>query len=91
MQCVGESDARRRLALACRGRVDRGHEDEFPVRVIFYGVKGGAADLRLVFAIRLEMIRIDADVCGDLRDGAHIRCACDFDVGFHVGALLYQI
>ena len=87
MERVGKSDARRGLALARRGRVDRRDEDEFAVRIL-RARKCGGRQLRLIPAVRLDMLLGNAECLCDLRDGAQLRRACDLHIGFHRFTLL---
>ncbi len=80
---VREADARRRLALARRRRVDGGDKDELAVRAVLDALPRLRRDLRLVLAVELELVLLDAQLCGDLADRAHRGFLCDFYIGFH--------
>ena len=82
MEGIGKSDARRRLALARRCRVDRRDEDE--LSLFSTGIrKGFARQLCLVPAVRLDRIRINAQCGRNFCNGAKFGFARDFDIGFH--------
>ena len=80
---VREADARRRLALARRRRVDGRDEDELAVRTILHALPRLRRDLCLVFAVELELIVCDAELGRNFPDGAHRCFLCDFNIGFH--------
>ena len=86
---VAETDRRRRLALAGRGRGDRGDEDQPAVRAVGQRADIVERNLGLVAAIGREGIVRDAEFVGrHLADRLHRRRLSDIDVGFRVAMLL---
>ena len=81
---IGEADARRRLALAGRRRVDGRDEDELAVRLVLHTRIRLRRDFRLVFSVKLQLIVRDAQLCGDLLNRTHLSFLCDFDIGLHI-------
>src|SRR5699024_7356861 len=78
---LAEADGRGGLALARGGGVDGGHEHQlavFPAAQLFPYVCG---QLGLIFAVELEVVRVQADVRGDINDWAHLAALGDFDIG----------
>ena len=76
---VGKTHGRGRLALARRGRVDGGHEDELGL----LGTVGqlGHVDLGHVVAVRDELVIGQAELVGDLLDGFDLSFLRDLDIG----------
>ena len=70
---LDERDGGRRLPLAGRCRRDRGDVDDLPVGAIGETVEDREVDLRLVAAVQLELVGLDARLRGDVGDGAE-RC-----------------
>ena len=64
---VGKPDRGCRLALACRGRVDRGDQNQFAARRL--SCWRGNIELGFEAAIRLDIIGIDAQPFRNLRNG----------------------
>ena len=84
VQRVAETDRRGGLALAGRGRVDAGDQHQRAVGARFQAVDEIQADLRLVAAIGLHRVVRDAELGGDLLDGAELGGAGDFEIWIHV-------
>ena len=80
---VSEADARRRLALAGRRRVDSRHEDELAIRLLLDALPSGKCDFCLVLAVELELIIADTELLRDLLDRAHLGFLCNLNIGFH--------
>jgi hypothetical protein len=80
---VSEADARRRLALAGRRRVDGRHEDELAIRLLLDALPSGKCDFCLVLAVELELIIADTELLRDLLDRAHLGFLCNLNIGFH--------
>ena len=80
---VRKADTRRRLALACRRRVDGRHEDELAVRLLLDALPGRERDFCLVLAVKFQFIIGNAKLFRDLLDGAHLGFLCNLNIGFH--------
>ena len=63
-----QADRGRRLALARLRRRDRGDADELAVRAAGEALEDGEVDLRLVAAVELDLVVVEAHVLGDLGD-----------------------
>src|SRR5690606_28908858 len=88
VQPVAQAHRRRRLALARRGRVDRGDKDQLAVRPVLKRGDEVLADLGLVVAIGQQVLGADAQAGADLKDGFLLRRAGDLDIGLHGFSLL---
>ena len=80
---VRKADTRRRLALACRRRVDGRHEDELAVRLLLDALPGRERDFCLVLAVKFQFIIGNAKLFRNLLDGAHLGFLCNLNIGFH--------
>src|SRR6185503_8356561 len=83
-----EPDGRRRLALAERRRGDGRHVDVLAVGAAREPLHERQRDLGLVLAVQLELVLLDAEAGGDLRDGLHARALRDLEIRHHGGSLL---
>ena len=81
-EAVAEADGRRRLAFAGRGRRDGRDEDELAVGLIFQLVEDVEVDFRLVVAVLLEVLLVNAGRLGDFSDVGKLCSLGNFDVGF---------
>ena len=88
VQRVAEPDRRRRLALAGRGRRDRGDEDQLAVRPVLQRRDIIEIDFRLVAAVGRDGLVGDPELAGDLADRAHRRGLGDLDIGLRVLVLV---
>src|ERR1700752_1779487 len=80
---VGQSDRRRGLAFAPRGRRDRAPQDQLPVRPAPDRFNQVHRHLGLVVAVGLEVFRGDAEpLARDVEDRPLLGGLRDFDVGF---------
>ncbi len=82
-ETLGERHRRRRLALARRGRRDRGHVDQLRVGPVGEPVDHGEVDLALVAAVLLQLVGLDARLGGDVGDGAQLRRLRDLEAREH--------
>src|ERR1700733_3221939 len=80
---IAEADRRRRLALARRGGVDRGHKNELAVGPVAETAKKIILELGDEAAERMQGGFGRADLRGDLRDRLQTRSPRDFDVRPH--------
>ncbi len=78
---LAEADGNRRLALAQRRRRDGGDDDVFRLRAVRELIECLKTDLGHVVAVRLEEVRTDAHLGGDLRHRQQPRLACNLQVG----------
>jgi hypothetical protein len=78
-----ERDGRRRLPLARRRRRDRRDVDQLRVRAVREPVDHGQVDLRLVPAVWLDLVVLQAELVGDVADRAQRRGLCDLEAGGH--------
>ena len=67
-ETLRQRDGRRRLAFTGRRRRDRGDVDDLSVGAIGEPVEDAEVDLRLVTAIVLELVGLDAGLRGDVGD-----------------------
>ena len=81
--CLTQTDGRGGLALACRGGIDCGHENQLAVRLILNLFPGFAAELCLVLAVKFQIICGESSLCGNLRDGLHFAVLRDLDICQH--------
>src|SRR3954449_7147181 len=65
---LGQPDERRRLALARLRRRHARDADDLAVRPAREAVEHAGGDLRLVAAVRLDLVGLEPDVLGDLVD-----------------------
>src|SRR5262249_2651303 len=85
---VGEADGGGGLALARRRRRDRRHQDQFAVGAALQRLDEVHRYLGLVMAVRLEVLRRDAEpLARDLDDRPLLGGLRDLDVGFRTGVL----
>ena len=77
------TDGNGRLALACGGGVDGGHEDELAVGVILCLGVELLRELSLVSAVGFDVLLGDAKALGDLADGLHLRLLGDLNICQH--------
>ncbi len=80
VQRIAQTNGGRGLALARRGRVDRGHQDHLAVGLVFHRVNVVELDLRLVVAIGLDHVFWNAELVCNLDDLFHLCTACNIDV-----------
>ena len=80
---IGQADTRRRLALACRRRVDGRHEDELAIRLLLDALPGRERDFCLVLAVKFQFVIGNAKLFRNLLDGAHLGFLCNLNIGFH--------
>src|SRR5207253_1579513 len=81
-QALGQSDGRRRLALAERRRADRGDDDVLAARPFpLDALDRGEGDLRLRVAVRLDLVVPEAEVVGDVHDRTRGDGARDLEIG----------
>ncbi|GAA2842231.1 hypothetical protein GCM10010836_39970 [Aminobacter aminovorans] len=85
VEAVTEADRGGGLAFAGRRRVDRGDQDQLAVLVLARIGNELGRDLRLVVAIRQQMLGRNADLGADLLDLLLLRRAGDLDVGLEFG------
>ena len=79
LQGLRQPHRHRRLALSRRRGVDAGDEDETPLRRA--ALQHGQPDLRLVLPVQLEIVVGQAQIGGNVGDGAQFRTLRDLDVG----------
>ena len=77
-EALRERDGGRRLPLARRRRRDRRDGDELAVGRVGEAVEDGVGDLRLVAAVRLELVLLDAGGLGDFGDRPQLGGLRDF-------------
>ena len=80
VETVAETDGRRRLAFAGRGRRDGGDENELAVLGTLQAVDVLEGDLGFCGAVGNERFGRDGDLGGHLGDGLHRRGAGDLNV-----------
>ncbi len=85
VQAVAQPDGRRGLALAGRGRIDGGDQDQLAILAAALRLDELGRNLRLVVAVRQQVFARNADLRADLLDLLLLRGAGDFDVGFILG------
>ena len=91
IQRVGEAHGGGGLALAGRGRADRGHEDQPAVRFILQAGNIVQRELGLVVSVRREVLRRDAVLIpGQVNHGPHGRLARDFDIRHFILRLWFK-
>ena len=56
VESVRQADARRRFSFPRRRRVNRRHQHQFAVRPSFYPLPRCQGDLRLILAVRLQLV-----------------------------------
>ena len=78
--CVRPTDGRR-LPFAGGGRIDRRDEHE---AARARALRDLERDLRLVLAVQVEIVGAEAELGGDVDDGAQRRLLRDLDVGRNV-------
>ena len=83
VQAVAEADSRRRLALARRGRRDRGDQDQLAVRPVLERADEVVGNFRLVRAVLQQPVRRDIQLLADFGDRLEGGFAGDFDIGFY--------
>ena len=72
LEALGEADRRRALALAQRGRADRGHQDVLAARALpLLALDALDRDLGLGVAVQLDLVVRETQLVGDLGDGAN--------------------
>jgi hypothetical protein len=82
VQPVAKTHRGRRLALARRRRVDRGHQDQLALGPTAKPLDEIGADLGLVMAEGQQRLGRDAQLRANLLDRLLLRGARDFDIGF---------
>ena len=82
-QTVGQTHGGGGLALACRGGVDGGHQDQLAIGSVGPILQQTVIDLGLVAAILLQIFLIDPRGGGNLRDGAHPALLGDLNISQH--------
>ena len=75
---IGEPDERRALSFTGRGRIDAGDEHEAAARRALRDIE---SDLGLVLAVEIEVVAVEAELRGDVADGAELGGLGDLDVG----------
>src|SRR5690606_27520557 len=88
VETVAEPHRGRRLALACRRRVDRGHQDQLAVAVALHLLDVFSRDLRLVVPVGKKMLGGYPELSTDFHDRLLLRRARDLDIGLEFGHLL---
>src|SRR5690625_4020807 len=83
VQPVDQPDRRRRLPLARGRRVDRGDENQVPVRTVLQRGDEIRRYLGLVMAIGEQVLGRDSELGTHLLDRFLGRLMCDLDVSFH--------
>ena len=81
---LSQTDGRGGLALARRGRVDRGDEHQLAVRAILHALPRRSGDLGLVAAVQLELLLLQAGLGRDRGDRLHPAALGNFDIGHHI-------
>ena len=84
-QALGERDRRGRLPLARLRRRDRGDADERRVGLAGEPVDDREVDLRLVAAVEVVVVRLEAVALGDLRDRDELVRLRDVEVRGDLG------
>jgi hypothetical protein len=82
-QRISEADGRRGLAFTCRCRIDRRHQDELAILLLFQAGQIVAADLCLVVAEGDEILRANSQTLTDLSDRQFLRTPRNRDVAGH--------
>ena len=82
-EALRERDRRRRLPLARRRRRDRRDVDQLRVGPVGEAVDDGEVDLRLVAAVRLDLVVEEPELVGDVADRAQRRGLGDLEAGGH--------
>ena len=80
-----ERDRGRRLALAGLRRRDRRDADELAVRPVGEAIDDRQVDLGLVLAVEVVLVRLEAQLLGDLGDRAECRLLRDLQAARHRG------
>ena len=83
-----EADERRRLALARPRRRHARHADQLAVRAVGEPLGHRQVDLRLVPAVRLELLALEAEAARDLLDRPQDRVLRDLEAALHPLLLL---
>src|SRR6185436_8490504 len=79
---VGQTDSGRGLALTRRRRRDRRDQDQLAVLLVLESLDVVAGHLGLVVAVRIEMLRRDAELfLGDVEDAPLGGGLGDFNIG----------
>ena len=81
-QRIGQANRRGGFALAGRRGVDGGNQDQF-ARLVLLVAQQVVVDLRLVLAVALKVLVVDARLLGDLLDRLRRARLRDLDVGQH--------
>ena len=77
IQCLGEADGCRGLALAGGRRGDRRNDNLAPGRLVAQALERLESDLRCESAVQLDLVRQEADLLGDLGDRTRVvRVPC---------------
>ena len=88
VEAVAEADGGGGLALASRRRRDRRDQDQLAVRAVLQRADVVEGELRLVVAVRDQMLRRNAEaVLGDIEDRALRGRPCDVDIALGIGVL----
>ena len=82
-EALRERDGGRRLALAGLRRRDRRDADELRVGLRRQPVEHRQPDLRLVVSVELDLVRLEADLGGDVRDRPELRGLGDLEARQH--------
>ena len=82
-QRIGEADGGRGLAFTRRRRVDRRHQDELAILLLFQAGQVVAADLCLVVAEGDEVLCANSQTLTDLSDRQFLRTPRNRDVAGH--------
>ena len=69
---LGEADGGDRLALAQRRRGDGGDVDVLAVGLVLEAREDVEVDLRLVLAVQLEVVLLEPDLPGDVKNGLRV-------------------
>ncbi len=85
-QPLGEGHRRRRLTLAGLGRGHPGDVDQLAVRLVAEALEHRQVDLALVPAVLVDLLRLEPDPFGDLRDRTQLGILCDLKAAFHLNS-----
>jgi len=91
VQCVCQTYADGSLALACRCRVDGGHQNQLTVRLAVQLFEQLLRQLCLVVTIVLDIFLFNGQFRCHLTDRVHFCTLCNFDIRQHKFSLLFRI
>ena len=84
-ETLGQRDRRRRLALARGRRRDRRDVDQLGIGAVGQPIDDREVDLRLVAAVRLDLVVLEPELVRDVEDRPQGRGLRDLEAGGHHG------